>query len=570
MNNDLALDRSLTQVRCAAPLAKWYHRSVDIPTAIFNQLCAQRQFTAFNPSLKEIPDPALLKGCLEGAELICNCIFKNLRLVIFGDYDIDGVSSCALLARFFDQIGFDNFAVFIPDRFKHGYGINHLSHTEVLALKPQCILTVDNGISAKDEAEFYHQHGITVIITDHHQPDEDKIPHCTVINPKQKDCPYPDKNLAGVGVAYLLLIKLRALLRAKGYFLQAKAEPNLKRYLDLVSLGTVGDQMPLAGVNRTLVYFGLQQLNHGLENSSEYGYYYLQAFRSLLNGRPVDGEAISFRIAPLINAAGRMRHASLAFELLHSKDEQTAKGLVAKLNKLNKERKAMQKTMFEDSCKIIATENSVGPIVVYKEDFNEGITGILAAMLLGKYHCPVMVFAKSHGDQLKGSGRSNSSISILGLLAAASQYLVDYGGHDKAAGAIIKLDQLDNFRQAFQTSFQQQQGKITPAIVTADVEALPWMFDHKLYQKLQLLAPFGVENQQPLFLIRSLSLGSPVMAKENFTKWNLTNSTELIWFGAYDQKHQHGNCDIIGSLHRNQFYWKKGLQIIARTIIPQD
>lgn len=242
-------------------------QSLPISTNILQLLCRRGWNTAesiqsfLTPSLGSLHDPYLLKGMPEAVELLLDAILQKRRIVILGDYDVDGVTATAMMLDFLSACGCQNIDFFIPNRFEHGYGLTHASAEVLLKMKPDVVVTVDNGITAIDEVQVLQKHGITVLITDHHLAQSSRVPDCIVVNPSQPECPYPFKGISGCGVALKVVMAVRSRLREQGFWSSLRPEPNLKALFDLAALGTIADVVPLIDENRLLVFHGLQVLN---------------------------------------------------------------------------------------------------------------------------------------------------------------------------------------------------------------------------------------------------------------------------------------------------------------------
>ncbi|PCI25294.1 MAG: hypothetical protein COB67_10660, partial [SAR324 cluster bacterium] len=263
-------------------LEQWYQPQSSQPLAdqVLEALLVDlppEELTSFlSPSLQEIPNPFLLKNMREAVTLFLEMVEKKAKILIVGDYDVDGVTSSALLLRFLRIIKYENYACFIPNRFIHGYGLTAKALESIMLEKPALVITVDNGITAKVEVDALQQQGVQVIVTDHHEPMEGLTPDALIINPKQKDCQFPFDNIAGVGVAFLFLVAVRMELRERHFWATKEEEPNLLEHLDLVALGSIADQVPLVGLNRTFAFFGLAQMSKKIqENDPGEFYHYL-------------------------------------------------------------------------------------------------------------------------------------------------------------------------------------------------------------------------------------------------------------------------------------------------------
>lgn len=475
-----------------------------------------QQARAFmEPLLRNLPDPRQMKGLERACQRIVQAIQRQERIVIYGDYDVDGVSSTSVLALFFREIGVpdDHVLTFIPHRIKHGYGLQSLCFDRLSQFHGQLLITVDCGISSRKEVDELNRMNFDVIVIDHHLPPEQLPDAYTILNPRQHDCRYPDKNLAAVGVTYQLVIGLRTMLREQGYF-QSRPEPNLRLFLDLVALGTVADIVPLHGVNRILVYHGLQQM----KQTRWPGIQALLEVSGALN-HPISTQTIGFRLGPRINAAGRLSHASVGVRLLCSQDHDHAVEIAHALEKENTERKAMQEAIFHQTKQMLQEQPELQQehaIVLGHETWHVGVIGIVASKLLEEYHRPVVLLAFDQEKGIaKGSARSIPSFHIYEAFAACQKMLDSFGGHKAAAGLTLSLKNYETFRSDFLALARRQ---ISPQDIqpSLDCDALfdPDQLTLSLVQELQTLAPFGAENPAPLLVANDVFVSDQRKTKD--------------------------------------------------------
>lgn len=463
--------------------------------------------TFLSPSLRHLPDPTRMKGMKRACQRLLQALRHNERIVIYGDYDVDGVSSTSLLYLFLRDVGVspDRLHTYIPHRIEHGYGLQPKCFPDIVQMGCDLMLTVDCGISSREEIDELNQLGFDVIVVDHHIPPETLPNAHTILNPRQLDCDYPDKGLAAVGVTYQLLIALRAAMREEGFF-QERPEPNLKRYLDIVALGTVADIVPLQGVNRIMVYHGLRQMQHTRWPG-------LRALIQVSGAKPdqLTAESIGFRLGPRINAVGRLSHASLGVQMLTCPDYQEAIALGYQLDHENTQRRALQESVYQEAKQMLASNPALQEeygIVLSSPNWHLGVVGIVASKLLEQWHRPVILLALDQDKGIgKGSARSIDAFHIYEGLAACDAYLEKFGGHKAAAGLTLSLDQLDNFRRAFLAHLRDT---LTPAdlqpTLTYDVEFDPALLTPALIEDLQRLAPYGEANPPPLLAAAGVSV----------------------------------------------------------------
>jgi single-stranded-DNA-specific exonuclease len=450
----------------------------------------------FAPTLEGLHDPFLMLGMEAAVERLVQAVANGERICIHGDYDVDGITSVVLLLTFFRALGLD--AVYIiPDRLVDGYGLSGEAVRKAAELGAKVMVTVDCGITALTEATLCTGAGIDLIITDHHTPG-DLLPDAhAVINPHRTGCSYPFKSLAGVGVAFNLVIALRSRLRERGFF-TGRAEPRLREYLDLVALGTIADVVPLVDQNRILVKFGLSELTKSVRPG-------VQALKRVAG---ITGEvgcgAVGFRLAPRLNAAGRLENASMAVELLLSKDLKTAEPLAAALDADNAQRQAVEREILNDALRMVKGNPAFKgkkSIVLASEEWHPGVIGIVASRLVDLYHRPTILISLKDGNG-KGSGRSIAPFHLHDALAACADHLVKFGGHRHAAGLTIAEATLERFVERFD---ELADGLLTAddliPVLLLDAELKAKDLNQELVGELEKIKPYGLGNPEPLFLL---------------------------------------------------------------------
>ncbi len=413
-------------------------------------------------SLKAMLPPAQLKGVREAAELLADAIEAGARMLIVADYDCDGATACAVGIRALRMFGAE-VGYLVPNRFEYGYGLTPAIVELAAPMAPDVLITVDNGIASVDGVAAAREHGIATVITDHHLPG-DELPEADVIvNPNQPGCEFPSKNLAGVGVMFYTMLALRAELRDRGAF-EGKAEPNLADLLDLVALGTVADVVKLDHNNRILVAQGLQRIRADRMQPGIRALF-AAAGRDAARATTFD---MGFALGPRLNAAGRLADMSLGIECLITDDMGRALNIAQELDKLNRERRAIEAEMQEGA---MANLDAIDPgarssLVLFEPDWHQGVIGILAGRIKEKFHRPTIAFARGNPGELKGSGRSIPGLHLrdaLDLVTKQAPGLVlKFGGHAMAAGLTIREDDLPHFEQLFE-------GIVTSLINPADL-----------------------------------------------------------------------------------------------------
>lgn len=458
-----------------------------------------------NAGLHHLRSPFTLADMDIAVKRIARAIVNREKILIFGDYDVDGITGTTILYEFLTNAG-ANVGWYIPHRIKEGYSIhpNHIYH-QAIPNNVRLIITVDCGSTSDDAIQAAKSAGIDVIVTDHHNMSKALRGAYAVINPKRHDCKSGLVQLAGVGVAFYLLISLRKHLRDIGIW-GNRPEPNLKNMCDLVSLGTIADMVPLTHENRIFSKVGLDVIHSG--------------YRPSMNGlirvsgigvNTVDEEAIAFRLAPRLNAAGRMDHAETAMKLLISKDNETIQEISQKLNTLNRFRQDIEKEMIHDIMGHIQKYPDIlqrKSIVLAQQEWHEGILGIVASRIVNKYHRPVILLSIRNGIA-KGSGRSIPGVNLHDGLQACSSDLIQFGGHSMAAGLKIKSDQIRMFQEHFEDSIT----RIAPPeaflnIIQIDCELQFEDICDKLLNEIEMLKPFGASNAEPMFMTRQVMVVS--------------------------------------------------------------
>lgn len=483
------------------------------------------------PSLSHLTDPFLMKGMEEGVRRTIQAILGGEKVAVYGDYDVDGITSSALLKLFLADCGLEA-SVYIPKRLQEGYGLNPEAMKEIKAQGTKLLITVDCGVSDRQEVELARRLGMDVIILDHHEPPED-LPPAIVIDPMQKDCPYPFKGLAGVGVTFAFVMALRKELRELGHW-RRHPEPNLKRYLDLVALGTVADVVPVVGENRVLLKFGLEELSR----TRRPGLVALKEVSGLSKG-PVDYGHVAFRLAPRINAGGRMERENLPLELLLTHDQGEAKRLAEELEVANRERQALQEQIYREAKEMAETLKGEWALVLCSEDWHPGVIGIVAAKIAEEFWLPTVLIALD-GREGKGSGRSIPELHLRDALKRCSEHLLAFGGHRAAAGLKVLRDDVPLFREAFREAVKLSLGERPIPTLYLDAELSLEQVDLRLIESLELLPPYGPGNPRPLFCSAHDLIFERVRRLENDTVRLLVRegnrSYEAISFGGLPEE----------------------------------
>ncbi|HBA70897.1 MAG: single-stranded-DNA-specific exonuclease RecJ [Geobacteraceae bacterium GWC2_55_20] len=488
----------------ASALAESLELSLVVATILAGRGISSREegLSFLSPSLSSMPDPLLMKGIQAAVTRLCHARGKGEKICVYGDYDVDGITGAALLVSFLRRTGFDC-GYFIPNRFDDGYGLNQDALKRVIDTGVTLILSVDCGITSVVEAEFCRRHGADLIITDHHSPKESLPDACAVVNPLQPGCNYPFKSLAGVGVAFNLIVALRSRLRADGAFAGGR-EPDLREWLDLVALGTIADVVPLIGQNRIYAYYGLRLLG----DSARVGVGALKRVAGV-NGSVNCGQ-VGFRLAPRLNAAGRMECAVPGVELLLGDDPQRAAAIAEELDAANAERQAIERSMLQEAISMVEAAGNYPDcrsIVLASGSWHQGVVGIVASRMVERYHRPTILIALDQDGNGKGSGRSIPGFHLLQALKACADNLERFGGHQFAAGISLKADKLESFSVAFESvsACMLSEDQLVPAM-TVDALLAPEDVTVGLIDDLKRLEPFGAGNPEPTFMMRGVKV----------------------------------------------------------------
>ncbi|MBW1698704.1 MAG: single-stranded-DNA-specific exonuclease RecJ [Deltaproteobacteria bacterium] len=464
-----------------------------------------------NPSLKQLRPPFSIKDMDRAVDRIASAISRKEKIMIFGDYDVDGITATVIYYEFLRGAGAD-VIYYIPHRIKEGYGLQEHHVTQVA--KPsdiKLIITADCGISSCDAVVVANRTGIDVIVTDHHHVPESLPPAVAVVNPKRRDCTAGFEHLAGVGVAFNLLICLRKHLR-KMRFWPDRREPNLKHFCDLVALGTIADQVPLLYENRILTKIGLEQIKSGNRTG-------IMALIKASGKREIfDAEDVAFRLAPRMNAPGRMAHAKMAVDLLMSNDVDSAMSIAEYLNNMNSERQRLEKKIIEEIEDMLDNHPEhiqKNTLVLSSATWHEGILGIVASRLTEKLFRPVVLFATKDGMG-KGSARSVPGIDIFQAIKSCARNLETFGGHSMAAGLRVAEEKIESFEKDLEAFVEKNSYNEThrPAM-KIDCELKFSQISPALLDALEALGPFGQGNPEPLFVSRNIRVRSHRIVGEN-------------------------------------------------------
>ncbi|MFA9190563.1 single-stranded-DNA-specific exonuclease RecJ [Flavobacterium sp. FZUC8N2.13] len=475
----------------------------------------------FRPSLEHLHDPYLMKDMEKAIERIENAIKNQERILVFGDYDVDGTTAVSLVSSYLKSF-YPNVATYIPDRYDEGYGVSFKGIDFADDNGFSLIIALDCGIKSIDHVAYAKERNIDFIICDHHRPGETLPDAVAVLDPKRTDCNYPYDELCGCGIGFKLI-------QALGLNRNQTIE-DLAPYLDLVATAIAADIVPMTGENRVLAYFGLQVIN----NNPRPG---IKALVHQIKKKTLDITDVVFIIAPRINAAGRIKHGNHAVELLTEFDFEQAQQFASEIEKYNADRKDLDKQITREAFQQIEEnqEQERFTTVVFQEDWHKGVIGIVASRLIESYYRPTLVFTKS-GDKYAASARSVKGFDVYNALEACSEHLEQFGGHMYAAGMTIKAENYPVFKEAFEKQVQEtiHPDQLVPEI-EIDAEINFSDITPKLTRILKQFEPFGPMNMTPVFLTKNVidtgyakKLGSEDEHLKLFVKQSRSLGTEGI------------------------------------------
>lgn len=539
-------------------------RPKDMPAVVHRLLCSrgiasEEEAEAFlHPAQQLLHDPPLFPGVQEASAILKEAIVQQTRICVYGDYDVDGVSASTILSGALETLGANVF-VRIPSREEEGYGLNENAVREIAAQGTGLLVTVDCGISDKPFVDIALELGMQVIVTDHHRAAQERLPRCTIVSAQvgEYPCPY----LCGAGVAYKLACALD--------------ERFAQEYIDIAALATVADIVPLLGENRTIVARGLAKMNEGLRPGL------LALLREAgTEKRRVTEDTLGFQIGPRLNAAGRLGSAMRAYHLLSARSEHEAEKLAKELNEANDERRTLEKHVTQHVHMQLANYDFTAhrAIVLRGEDWNAGVIGIAASRLLEEYHFPVILFAQQDG-MLKGSCRSIEGVDIYLALRACEKHLTKYGGHTAAAGLTMPADRFDEFCADLDRYLADN---IPPEVwipaYEFDEDVRLDEIDLETCRAIEMLRPYGMANEQPLFLTEFLPagvrrIGSDASHLKLTMMDDMENRLDAVWFGHGDEA---DGLDLsarrraIGTLQANEFRNVARPQFMMGRMLPPE
>ena len=547
---------------------------------VIKQIYATRQVShadELNNSAATLHDFRLFKDIDKATELLIWALQTQSKILIVGDFDADGATSTATLMHGLTMFGFAHLDYLIPDRFSLGYGLSPALAEQIVTIAPDLVITVDNGISCIAGIEIVKAAGIKVLVTDHHLQGE-QLPNAdAIVNPNRHDCEFPSKSIAGVGVAFYLLIALRSALRDSGHF-TAQQPPNLAALLDIVALGTVADVVALDANNRTLVHQGLARIRSGNTRPG------ITALIEVANRNAarLSASDFGFSLAPRLNAAGRLDDMSLGIACLLSADLNQARRIAGELDSLNHERREIEQGMQTEAQAVLdrlafSSDTVPDAICLYQEDWHQGVIGILAGRLKEKYHRPTVIFAGGDNGEIKGSCRSIEGLHMRDLLERLNtlhpHLISKFGGHAMAAGLSINEQHFSEFKQAFEQAVTAQLSEEhKQCIILTDGELPSDCFNMDFAQLIKQAGPWGQQFPEPVFEHTFEVVQQRIVGEKHLKlvlKHQSDRLVDAIAFGV-DVKAWPDTevrfVDVAYQLDINEFRGKFSLQLIVREL----
>ncbi len=507
-----------------------------------------------NPSIEKLHDPYLLNDMDVLVDRIILAKTRKEKVAIYGDYDVDGITSITLIYTFLRDLGLD-MVYYLPDRIEEGYGLNTEALKKLKDSGVSLVITVDCGISAVSEVEYAKSIGLDVCITDHHECSDTLPKAISIVNPKRPDSTYPFNSLAGVGVTFKVL---SAIVKRLGL-----DENEYLKYLDIAAVGTIADIVPLVGENRIITANGLEMLaktkNEGLK-----------ALMKVARIEKVDSDNVSFGIAPRINASGRMADATVAVKMLLAENEMEAYKYAKVLDSQNTKRQEVEKGIYNEAIAQIERDglDKKKTMVIAGENWHQGVIGIVASKLTEKYLKPVILLA--HDDEMaKGSGRIPAGISLYDALSLCSDLLTTFGGHELAAGLTLEAKNIEAFKEKFEQVITSMKEEDFVRVIDIDTEITKKDITLNILEDINLLAPFGQKNKKPLFMYKNLKVTSVSTLKEDkHLKFRLNDGefyVDAVFFGAGNRRDEvtlGDKIDVAVNISLNEFQGRKSIQFL--------
>lgn len=523
------------------------------------------------PSLNDLHSPFLMKDIKLGVARLMKAIHGHERIVIYGDYDADGITSVVILFKFIKAVT-PQVEYYIPDRIDEGYGLKIPAIDKFKKDNISLIITVDCGISDAEQIAYANSLGIDTIVLDHHEISGHLPPAVASINPNREDCDFPFKGLAGVGIAFNFLIALRGTLNREGFW-RENDYPNLKEYLDIVTLGTIGDIAPLIDENRIFSKIGLELISGGQRPG-------IKALKEVsgVDNQSIDSFKASFALIPRINAAGRIASPTDAVKLLLTDNIEEARILAEKLDSHNRNRQLLEKKILAEILDNIGNNPEIEKMksfVFASDKWHPGVVGIVASRLVELYNRPALIISLKNGVG-KGSGRSVSGFNIYKGIQQCADLLLSYGGHYHAAGISIKEENIGEFARLLdEITRDNSEGTELLSKIVIDSPCDLTEINLELIDQLELLSPFGSRNHEPLLYARNVTIHSPMIVGNNHLKMYVKGkgaSFDSIWFnmGRYLPDINGANLDIVFTPQINNWNGSRDIQLKIKDVSIND
>ncbi len=522
----------------------------------------------FEPKLSDLHDPFLMKDMSNAVERLTSAVNKNEKILIYGDYDVDGTTAVSLVYSFLKEQT-PNVEYYIPDRYEEGYGLSIRGLDHAMEMNCKLVITLDCGIKSVDKIDYARSRGLDVIVCDHHYPGSEIPSAVAVLDPKQPGCTYPYKELSGCGVGFKLIHAYSKI--------HTIPFDNILNYLDLVAVSIASDIVPITGENRVLAYNGLKQLNSAPRMGLK------EIIKELDISKQLSIEDIVFKIGPRINAAGRMETGSKAVELLVSSEMKQAAIISKEINNFNTERRTIDREITSEAMKMIAGDQKKvdsKTTVLFDPDWKKGVIGIVASRLIETYYRPTIILTESNG-YATGSARSVQGYDLYQAIEACSDLLESFGGHMFAAGLTLRMENIEEFSDRFEKYVASTitNDQLLPTIVV-DTELLFSEITESFYEAISMFRPFGPENMSPTFVsrnVRDFGTGRMVGQSREHLKLELFQGSDTaktfpaIAFGQADHfEHIKAGrpIDICYSIEMNEFRGTRNLQLNIKDIKP--
>ena len=542
-------------------LQEKYNINKLLATILSNRgIIEEKQIKKFlDPKRTDFYNPFLMPDMESAVNRILKAIENNEKIIIYGDYDVDGITSVTVLKSFFQDRGI-HVDEYIPNRLNEGYGLNKTAIEKISKQKYMLMITVDCGISAIEEIDYANQLGIETIVTDHHEQGNELPKALAVVDAKRKDNKYPCRNLAGVGVVFKLIQALSIKLNLD--------EKEYLKYLDIVCVGTISDIVPLEDENRVIVKLGLKLVSQ----TRNLG---LREILKLSGYQQIDSTTISFGVAPRINACGRMGHQEDALKLFTSKDINEVIKLAEKLNEYNKERQDIEKNIYNEAIEIIDKDDldKKNTIVVMGKNWHHGVIGIVSSKITELYFKPSILLCEED-DYGKGSGRSIPGFDLYKALTECKDTIDKFGGHSMAVGINVKKEQFNEFRNKLEEIAKEQHIEEIVPILNIDAQVELDEINKDMVNSLKELEPYGEGNKMPIFAFKNLRIDSIRALSEGkhlkLTLKDKKNIVNAIGFnlGYLSSEYKIGDkIDVVGNLEINSFNGVDNLQINIKDIM---